>query len=82
MTATKTDYDKAKEAVLIEAKSDALAFFEEFGEPLDPALTDWDGVAWTDVVSHYNLSAFDFCDELWPIYQAALVAETKRLCGE
>ena len=81
-TATKGDYDFAKYSVLVEARSDALAFHEEFGEPLDPTRTDWDGAAWESVVSDYELSAFDFCDELWPIYQAELIAETHRLCGE
>lgn len=80
-SALKTDFESAKEAVLEEAMSDALAFVEEFGEPIDPASTDWDGEAWGEVCRHYSLDAFEFYDELWPIYQAALVAETVRLCS-
>jgi hypothetical protein len=68
------------------AKRAAAGFVREFGEPLDPAETDWDGMAWSLDVGAIRTEAGerlepDQVDALWPAYQAALVAETRRLCG-
>lgn len=59
--------------VVAQAKQDAALFAEEFGEPLDEAETDWDAVAWGEV-------KIDGASDLWLDYQAALIAETERLC--
>jgi len=54
----------------------ALFAQENPGEVLDPSATDWDATAWeTDRV---GFSAAQRA-VLWPVYQAALVAETVRL---
>jgi hypothetical protein len=58
------------------ARAAAAGFFEEFGEALDPERTDWDATAWGEDNRH--LPEADR-DELWPIYQSELVAETERL---
>jgi hypothetical protein len=76
-----TTFAELTETVLVEAASDALQFVEEFHEPLDPTATDWDGQAFGATCDQYHLRSFPRCDDLWPIYQAALVAETRRLCG-
>ena len=62
------------------ARETAGQFVEEFGEPLDSAKTDWDEKAWQEDASTLDLTDKQR-DEGWPIYQAALVAETQRLCG-
>jgi hypothetical protein len=62
------------------ARETAGLFVEEFGEPLDSAKTDWDEKAWQEDASTLDLTDKQR-DEGWPIYQAALVAETQRLCG-
>jgi hypothetical protein len=58
----------------------ASVFVEEFGEPLDSEKTDWDEKAWQEDARTLNLTE-EHRQEGWPIYQAALVAETQRLCG-
>ena len=62
------------------ARETASVFVEEFGEPLDSAKTDWDEKAWQEDARTLNLTE-EHREEGWPIYQAALVAETQRLCG-
>lgn len=63
------------------ARADAALFFVEFREVIDPAATDWDAVAWSDTRESLSLTE-DEGQRLWLIYQAALVAETERLCGD
>lgn len=63
------------------AKRTAALFFEEFGEPLDPAETDWDATAWDFDAGDLRLSDTQQ-DKYWDFYQAALIAETYRLCGQ
>lgn len=68
-----------EERVIELAKQSAAAYVAEFGEPLDSDAGDWDAVAWGE---HDRLElglSDDEADRLWPIYQAALVTETKRL---
>jgi len=77
---TESTFDEYKSCVIAEAKSDALAFVNEFHESLDPTATDWDSEAWSNVCEHL-LRGSGHTDNLWPIYQATLVAETERLCG-
>lgn len=63
---------KAQEA----AREAADLFLEEFGEPLDPAQTDWDGAAWENDSAGLSEDEQDF---FWPIYQETLVNRTKHL---
>lgn len=62
------------------AKATAALFFEEFGEPIDPDSTDWDGTAWGE--DRIGLDIEDCDCNAWEIYQDALIAETKRLYEE
>lgn len=80
-----TSISEAVEILKQKAREDAKLFFEEFGEELDPASTDWDSVAFQ---TSFNELAFDTKDALeqcsdrgWEVYQSELVAETKRLAG-
>lgn len=75
-----TEYFRADYRGLVEqrAKETAAMFVEEFAEALDPAATDWDSTAWGEDSRGLPSEAKD---DLWPIYQAALVAETERLVG-
>lgn len=69
-------------AVVRAAHEDAAAFVEEFGEALDPAATDWDAEAFATSRGSaplYDVLPEELWDAAWPIYQAALVAETERL---
>lgn len=59
--------------VVEQAKLDAAAFVAEFNEPIDPSATDWDATAWGEV-------KIEGSEQFWDDYQAALVAETQRLC--
>jgi len=65
------------------AKATAALFVEEFGEPLDPATTDWDATAWE--TDRSDLSFRDLLDDqviyvlAWDLYDRTLVAETERL---
>lgn len=65
--------------VCAKAVEDAAAFFEEFGEELDPTTTDWDGEAWGGVRdnlrSAYGLDS-DTLDLIWPVYSSLLVLLT------
>lgn len=74
-----------REGVEMAAKATAKLFVEEFGEILNPAATDWDSVAWQEDRTNC-IPASEVCEKLsekyWPIYQAALVAETERLHAE
>jgi hypothetical protein len=66
------------------ARRDAKLFVEEFGEPLDPAETDWDSVAWGEALRAVRAAdelTDDECDSLWSVYQETLVSETERLCA-
>ncbi len=73
--------DTLKEEIEKRAKLTAASFVEEFGEPLDPATTDWDAVAWNEDRRGLGLNpASSDHDEWWPIYQASLIAETEQLC--
>lgn len=65
--------------VVAEAKRDAVLFVEEFGTPLDPAATDWDGTAWEVADVRSDAEDAGALDAAWEVYSAALVAETKRL---
>ncbi len=62
------------------ARETAGLFVEEFGEPLNPEQTDWGAKAWQGDAHTLNLTE-EHKEEGWPIYQAALVTETQRLCG-
>lgn len=64
-------------AVVDEARRDARAFVEEFGEAIDPAETDWDGEAWA--MADSRRAAEEAGLDLWPLYQETLVIETRRL---
>jgi hypothetical protein len=64
--------------ILKSAKADAMLFVGEFGEALDPATTDWDERAFFEASCELRLPR-DEHEEAWPIYQKALVEETKRL---
>lgn len=63
----------------IAAKADAELFFNEFSEVLDPKTTDWDGTAYQEIDRDLRHSVGD---SGFPIYQAALIAETERLVKE
>jgi hypothetical protein len=64
------------------ARKAAAAFVDEFHEPLDPAQTDRDAVAWETDAHELGLPGDTSEDDpWWPVYQAKLVAETKRLCA-
>ncbi len=54
-----------------QAMEDAVAFVEEFEEPLDPSATDWDGTAWSDLVRTLNLTS-DQAGSLWPLRTSSL----------
>jgi hypothetical protein len=55
----------------------AKLFAEENpGEFLDPAATDWDADAWGKDSAEFPV---EHREDLWPLYQQALVAETVRL---
>jgi hypothetical protein len=60
------------------AWDDAIDFCINHETVLDPAKTDWDSVAWTEVVAEYELTP-EQAERLWPVYQSALVKETARL---
>lgn len=64
------------------AKKTAVLFVDEFGEALNPATTDWDGVAWANDADELSFAVDDFWGEAWAVYQVALVAETERLVAE
>jgi hypothetical protein len=63
------------------ARRDAKLFVEEFGEPLDPATTDWDSTAWGEVQQSLRAAEWtnDQLEPLWPHYQGWLISETRRL---
>lgn len=70
---------KDLKALLTErAKVTAAGFVAEFGEPLNPDETDWDGTAWEDDGRDIDT---DLIDWAFPFYQQALVSETQRLCS-
>jgi hypothetical protein len=62
------------------ARETASVFVDEFGEALDSEKTDWDEKAWQEDARTLNLTE-EHKQEGWPVYQAALVTETQRLCG-
>ncbi len=76
---TRTTRAKIKQA----AKAMAALFVEEFGEPIDCDKTDWDAVAWQEDRREIGIDpASSDWNEGWPVYQAALVAETERLSND
>ena len=76
--------------IVAQAAEDALAWLEACDaehqprEPLDPAKSEWDSRAWEIVCAdprwRNQLEVPEVYQALWPVYSAALVAETKRLC--
>lgn len=56
-----TPISEAVEILKQKAREDAKLFFEEFGEELDPASTDWDSVAYR---ASFNELAFETKDAL------------------
>ncbi len=68
----------AVEQIIAAALEHAVAFVEEFREPLIAAETDWDAEAWGQTVSDLGLSP-EQQDAWWPVYQAVLVARTREL---
>lgn len=62
------------------ARRDAALFVAEFGEPLDPSETDWDGSAWA--LASSEIDGADQIENGFELYQSALIAETERLCAE
>lgn len=70
---------KLRKMIETEAKSDAALFVEEFAEVLDPAVTDWDAVAWDLGDSYRAAEDAENSSEGWEFYQKTLIAETKRL---
>lgn len=70
------DVDNTLNRVRKLAYGTAEMFVEEFGEPLDPDKTDWDGEAWAN--DGRGLSG-DQQEFFWPIYQDALISRTRRL---
>jgi hypothetical protein len=63
------------------AVNDAKFFVAEFDEPLAPATTDWDAVAWQD---NWRLLGDDLKhedhEEAWEYYQKHLVQMTAKFC--
>ena len=60
------------EEITAAAKADAVAFYDEFGEALDPDATDWDAVAWEVSAEGLGLSERDAA-LAFAVYQEALV---------
>lgn len=75
-------WDDLVAQVEVAAKADAALFVAEFGEAIDPATTDWDTMAWQESGDEIEEMTANDAERLWPIYQAALVAETERLVSE
>lgn len=72
---TETIEDRAIEL----AKQSATNFVNEFACAFNEKTDgDWDAVAWGEDRQELRLSS-DESDRLWPIWQAAFIAETKRL---
>jgi hypothetical protein len=67
---------------LIEAAAlaDAALFYEEFGEALDPAATDWDDLAWDTAAEEIGINWRDAAYR--QLYNATLVTETERLARQ
>jgi hypothetical protein len=78
--------DEKRAEVVDLAHKTAVAFVEEYGEALDPAETDWDGVAWSEdrleLSFRDELSDYDFNKAVAGLYLETLVAETERLASE
>ena len=70
------DTDREQQIAALGTAAGALFARENPGEVLDPSETDWDATAWD--VDSAGLSR-EMRKELWPVYQAALIAETERL---
>jgi hypothetical protein len=69
-----------KAQIEAKAREAAAGFVEEFGEPINPSKTDWDGEAWFNDRLDLGIDDDDDVEAGWPIYQTALVAETRNLC--
>ncbi len=64
---------------------DAAAFFEEFGETLDPATTDWDGLAWADLQTKLRVAhgvTDETLDLIQPVYSHLLALMTHFMANE
>lgn len=72
----------AIEAIQAKARETAQMFVDEFNQAPDPSATDWDSTAWQDdgrelqEAGHFNNQQWDTA---WRVYQAELIAETRRL---
>lgn len=58
------------------AKTDAQLFVDEFSEVLNPALTDWDAVAYQEIDRDFRAQVGDLG---FLFYQNALISETRQL---
>src|SRR5262245_56563730 len=76
MTQEQVDRIKAK------AEETAQMFVDEFGEPLNPSMTDWDATAWQEDGRALFGDNGELRDEGWPIYQKTLIAETEFLAAQ
>lgn len=82
MTTEKDSYEvpaNLRRLVLEQARLDAAAYVLEFAEALDPSQTDWDAETWRTHRFELPVPPSDSPCLLWPIYQAHLIAETRRL---
>lgn len=70
---------KANEFARSLGAADARVFFGEFHRALNPSATDWDAVAWQlcDLGDYEDLR-----DQLWPQYQAQLIAVSRIMAAE
>jgi hypothetical protein len=68
-------------AVIHRAAEDAALFVEEFGEALDSAGTDWDAVAWGELVREMDpnreIDSAAIAD-LWDLYRGSLAFLTRK----
>jgi hypothetical protein len=67
------------EAIRADARRAARQFVAELNKPLDPLTTYWDLTAAQLAPSMQCLNGHDWA-RAQPIFQAAVVEETKRLC--
>jgi hypothetical protein len=68
--------------IMLRAAEDGRLFVQEWHEILDPACTDWDGIAWQDAkdtLPWIGVLLPAQSQEAWQLYQDTLVAETVRL---
>lgn len=78
-------YADLNDQIRTRARDDAASFVEEFGEPIDPAETDWDATGFGDLRRELQLDDYlseDGIEKCYRSYVETLVAETRRLTHE